>query len=363
MKKMLIAGLAIVVFGCTKPSGYKIEVSLDGATGKMFIEKRDGGKFVAIDTAEVVNGVSVFEGKVDFPDQVYLSLEGKNQRGVFFIENVAMNVTGHIDSLRKIKVTGSPLNDEYFAIRAKMDEVSERGRAKYREYESAVQSGDTAKASGLMKEVELVFSEQDTIIMQFIRNNPGSWITPVFLSQVQYSKDMEELESMVNSLDPKLAVVPSIIRIKEHIEAMKKVAVGQIAPDFTQNDPKGNPVRLSDVYSKNAFTLIDFWASWCGPCRQENPNVVAAFNTYKGKGFGIIGVSLDQDSARWIKAIADDKLDWTQVSDLKYWQNEAASLYAVNSIPSNFLVDKTGKIIARNLREKALHEKLAELLP
>jgi peroxiredoxin len=185
----------------------------------------------------------------------------------------------------------------------------------------------------------------------------------MFLSQIQYSKDAVELEAMVNALDPRLAVVPSIVRMREHIDAMKKVAIGQIAPDFSQNDQSGKPVRLSDVYSKNEYTLIDFWASWCGPCRQENPNVVAAFNAYKGKGFGIIGVSLDQDTARWIKAIADDKLDWPQVSDLKFWQNEAASMYAVNSIPSNFLVDKTGKIIARNLRERALHEKLAELLP
>jgi peroxiredoxin len=362
MKKLCVIGLIAIAFGCSKPSGYKIEVALKGATGKMFLEQRENGKFVAKDSAESVNGVAVFDGKVDFPDMYYLTTGGKNKT-VLFVENTNVNVTGNVDSLRAIKVTGSPVNGEYQGVMAELNRINETGLAKYKEYQDAVQVGDTIKAKPIKEEVEKIFAEQDSVLFRFIKNNPASWVTPYFLSQVQYSKDAEELESMVNALDAKLAVVPSVIRMKEHIEVLKKVSVGQTAPDFTQNDRDGNPVKLSDVYSKNQYTLIDFWASWCSPCREENPNVVAVFKDFKGKGFGVIGVSLDKERENWIKAIVDDKLDWTQVSDLKYWQNEAAAMYAINSIPSNCLVDKTGKIIAHNLRGEVLRKKLEELLP
>ena len=199
--------------------------------------------------------------------------------------------------------------------------------------------------------------------MDFVRNNPASWVTPLYLPQVQNMMETDELDSLVKRLDPKLAVVPAVINLKERLVKLRKVAEGQIAPDFTMNDPDGNPVKLSDVYAKNKYTLIDFWAAWCGPCRQENPNVVAVYNEFSPKGFSVFGVSLDQDQDRWIKAIEDDKLTWAHVSDLKYWQNEAAGLYAVNSIPANFLVDNTGKILARNLRGEDLRKKVAELLP
>lgn len=364
MKKlMLFAALLGVLFGCTKPEGYQVEVALNGASGKVFLEQRRDGNFVPVDTAEVVDGVAVLKGKVEFPDMYYLSVEGSNQKGILFVENVVMKVTGSVDSLRFIKVSGSPVNDEYQVIREELDQDNKAGMAKYQEYQQALQSGDTVNASRLMEEVKAIFDGQEQKLVGFVKNNKSSWVTPLFLTQVQQSMEVEALDSLVNGLDPKLSVVPAVVDMKERIAKLKRVAVGQTAPDFTQNDPEGNPVKLSEVYAKNAYTLIDFWAAWCGPCRQENPNVVAVYNDYKSKGFGVFGVSLDQDRERWLKAIEDDKLDWPHVSDLKYWQNEAASLYGVNAIPANFLVDRNGTIIARNLREQALRDKVAELLP
>jgi peroxiredoxin len=363
MKKIFGIGLVALILGCANPDGYKIDVVLKGGEGKAFLEQRVGGASVPKDTAVFKNGVAVFKGKVEYPDLYILHMEGSDQRTILFVENAAFKITGKADSLQAVKITGSPVNDDYQSIRSELEKDNKVAMSKYQEYQAAAQAGDTVKASALMQEVQSLFNATEKKILGFVKNNPASWVTPLFLAQMEPSLSPEQLDSLLSGLDPKLSVTTAVIDLKERLNKVKKVAIGQIAPDFAQNDPSGNPVRLSDIYSKNEYTLIDFWAAWCGPCRQENPNVVAAYTTFKAKGFGIFGVSLDQDHDRWVKAIEDDKLVWTQVSDLKYWQNEAARNYAINSIPANFLVDKTGKIIARNLRGEELFKKLAELLP
>ena len=150
--------------------------------------------------------------------------------------------------------------------------------------------------------------------------------------------------------------------LKEHVETVAKTAVGKKFIDFTLNTPDGKPVKLSDFIAANNYTLIDFWASWCGPCRMEMPNVVAAYAKYKAKGFGIVGVSLDNDVESWKKAIKDLNITWPQMSDLKGWQCEGAALYGVRAIPATLLVSKDGTIVARDLRGEDLEAKLAELM-
>ncbi|MCK7560067.1 AhpC/TSA family protein [Chitinophaga sedimenti] len=162
------------------------------------------------------------------------------------------------------------------------------------------------------------------------------------------------------TLTPAVRKSKHAARISGYLASQKAQALNVAADDFTQNDTKGKPVKLSSFRGK--YVLVDFWASWCGPCRQENPNVVAAYNKYKDKNFTVLGVSLDEDRNDWLKAIAADKLQWTQVSDLRGWQNKVAQQYGVRSIPANFLVDPQGKIVARNLRGMDLDAKLDELL-
>jgi len=164
----------------------------------------------------------------------------------------------------------------------------------------------------------------------------------------------------LNSLDPALKAGKAGVEISNHLKKEKKTSLGALAPDFSLSDTSGKKVSLSSL--KGKYVLLDFWASWCGPCRQENPNVVEAYRTFKNKGFTVFGVSLDREKKNWLKAIKDDNLTWSHVSDLKFWSSEAAVLYGITAIPRNFLLDPQGRIIARDLRGPALIEKLNEVM-
>jgi peroxiredoxin len=363
MKKYVVLILGIALFACSKKQpGFNINVKLEGAEGKILLEQRGSSSWIPVDTADIVEGIAILEGKTDIPGDYYLSVLGQRPKALIFVENAKMTVVGHADSLNTVVVTGSATHDEYAGLNAQINEITEKYMAMYQESRSAIAAGDTVKGREIMDEVERMYESTNTLREDFVKSHPASYVNPFLLSQIQYGKEVEELEALVGGLDAKLDSVPSILELKAQIVKLKKLAVGQQAPDFTQNDVNGNPIKFSDIYAQNELTLLDFWAAWCGPCRAENPNVVAVFNEFNKKGFTVFGVSLDREKDAWQKAIADDKLAWTQVSDLAYWQNEAAQMYAIQSIPSSLLVDKTGKIVAKNKRGDDLRAFVAETL-
>ena len=362
MRKILVLIAAVALFACSQQKGYKIKVELEGADGKVLLEKRGESSMIPVDTAEIVDGVAVFEGEVPFPQDYYLSVVGQRPKTIIFVENANMTITGKADSLQKVTVTGSETHSEYKELESQIRGISDEYMAMYQQSRQAAAEGDTAKAEELMEKVNELYESTNTIQKDFVRNHPGSYISPVILTNLQAVLEFEELDSLVSSLEPKLDSLVVIKNLKERLEQLRTVAVGQTAPDFTMNDPEGNPVKFSDIYSQNELTLLDFWAGWCGPCRQENPNVVAVYNDFKDEGFGVFGVSLDRTREDWLKAIESDKLTWPHVSDLSYWNNSAAKLYAVNSIPSNLLVDKNGKIVAKNKRGEELRETVSQIL-
>ncbi len=363
MKKYLVLILGLAVFACTqKKSGFEIEVMLEGAQGKVLLEQYNDGIWIPIDTADINDGVGVLSGEVEIPTEYYVSVAGQRPKAMLFVENSKIKVVGKVDSLNMVKVSGSKTHDEFEKVNAEILRISNEYMALYQEARTAASTGDTAKSRILMEKVNAMYESTNTIQEDFVKNNPASFAAPYYLSRIQHGIEVEELDALVSALDPQLDVVPSVIELKERVEVLKKLAVGQVAPDFTQNDPNGNPVKFSDIYSQNEVTLLDFWAAWCGPCRGENPNVVAVYNDYKDKGFTVFGVSLDREKDAWLKAIEDDGLAWTQVSDLAYWQNAAARMYAIQSIPSSLLVDKSGKIIAKNKRGNELRATVAGIL-
>jgi len=364
MKKALyFLTVLFLIASCASEKGYVVKGKIEGSDSIMFkLQKRVDGKVVTIDSAISKKGSFVMKaGAVEYPQQIQLVAIETNKRTSFYLENSVITVTGTLDSLFKADVTGSKTQDEYKGFVKSNKPLSDAYSKLYTEYTAANQSGNTARVAELEIIADSISKEMSALQKNFVKTNTSSYVTPSILASLSYEMEASEIEEIINSLDTSIAKVAQIVSLKERVAIMKTVAVGQKAPDFTMNDVNGTPVALSSKFGTKLL-LVDFWAAWCGPCRQENPNVVKVWKAFNKKGFDVYGVSLDQTKDAWLKAIADDNLTWTHVSDLQYWQNAAAKLYGVNSIPASFLLDETGTIIARNLRGDALYNKVNELL-
>lgn len=364
MKKMFLAVLAIMIMAsCSTNEHYVLKGNLEGAEGEfVYLKENSGGALANRDSTVIVNGSFEFEkGKVDVPSMYYLSVEGKRGSLGFFLENTEILISGHVDSLYNASIEGSMSQKLYDAYNDGLDPFYEKSSSLYQEYRAAMEEGNTELAEQISEQRKSVDQDIESYQQDFIKSNPSSVVVPVVLRSISYGLDANQLEEYLDAMDATLDENQIVKELRIRVEALKKVEIGRVAPDFTMNDVDGEAVTLSEIEGYKIL-LIDFWAAWCGPCRRENPNVVAVYNDFHKAGFDVLGVSLDNEKEAWLKAISDDQLTWTHVSDLGGWSNSAAKLYAVNSIPANFLIDAEGKIIAKGLRGEDLRAEVERLL-
>ncbi|WP_293305987.1 TlpA disulfide reductase family protein [Pedobacter sp. UBA5917] len=370
MKKIIISILAccpVLAFAQTGNFTLSGQINNADKAAKAFLIYK-----AKTDSVTLNDGKFVFNGQLDEPAMATLLISHKGKglnaskkngdRLNFYLEGKTLQLTP-VDSIAKSKVLNSIINDENNELSKMLAENSAKFSKTYNSYLALPNEEKESPKyqTELQKQFGKIEDEKKEIQAAFIKAHPNSIIS---LSA------LKDYAGMVPDGDATLAVFAFLSKdiresaagkkFEEVLKTAAKLGIGKMAPDFSAPDTADKSVSLSSY--KGKYVLVDFWASWCVPCRAENPNLVKSYNRFHQKGLEVLGVSLDQKKENWVKAIQEDGLTWAHVSDLKYWKSDIAKLYQVNAVPQNYLIGPDGKIIAKNLRGEALNVKLAEIL-
>ncbi len=370
MKKLISLLLAVAPVMAFAQENFTIKAQIAPASGatKALISYRSGDKVISDSTA-ITNGAFTFSGQV--PDITMARLLVKYNKpaqkkqdinSVYLVSGTTL--INSTDSLSKATISGTKVNEDAENYEKFMKPVNDARSALYAEYYAAPEDKRKSKEFGAYIDkkddsISTVEGKQDSL---YILGHNDSYMSLQALRGMGGAyPDYAKLQPKFDMLSAGLRASKAGVKYQDYLNILKNVSVGKIAPDFAQADTNGNVVKLSSFRGK--YVLLDFWASWCGPCRAENPNVVKAFNSFKGKNFTILSVSLDRPGKKdaWLQAIHKDHLEWNHVSDLKFWDNDAAKLYGIQAIPQNLLLDPDGKIIAKDLFGDDLEKKLGEI--
>ncbi len=375
MKKLLIVfSIFISIVACNqKPEGYTIEGTLTGEVAegtKVYLRKQgEKNQPVDVDTTMVENGVFTFTGQAGTPEIHYIFVGDLKGYTAIVLENGAIELNAQKDSLGLAEIKGTPQNEMLAAYFKERQAMSGKGMAIQEDMQAANASRDQAVMSSLNDEMRDFQEEYKNFEIDFVKANPNALISVLLLEKAiaQRTVEPKDVQGLYDAFSPEMKETEVAKKISDQLEAINKKAenakateIGMPAPEFKAPGLNGEPLELKNMLGK--ITLVDFWAAWCKPCRNENPNVVAVYNKYHDKGLNIVGVSLDRTIEAWKKAIEDDGLTWNHVSDINPLNTPVAQLYNVDAIPAAFLLDENGVIIAKNLRGPALEAKVAELL-
>lgn len=361
MKKYLIPLFLIFFVACSthKQDGYKISGEITGEIPEelVFLKTQKDNKEVTLDSSKFVDGKFLFSGKVELPEMYYITIGNQNPIPLF-VENTLITIKANIDSLSKAEIVGSKINDKYLAYQTASLVFNAEMMKIYNQMKS---TEDENLINDFNSKLDSLYEAKISFTKAYVKDNGNSVIAPFLISKrLIYSLELKELEELTNIIAPEIKNSVYTKTLIERIELLRKLQAGMPAPEFTQNNTVGKPVSLTDFRGK--YLLIDFWASWCGPCRRANPTVVKVYKKYSKKNFTVLGISMDDNKENWLKAIEDDGLIWEQVSTLEGWKNPVGKLYGVNSIPHAILIDPDGKIVKRGVHAEELDEILKDLL-
>lgn len=363
MKKLLLSlcTAVIILTACDNQPKFSIQGVVEQGEAEQALLLKAGKDGVdTLAKADIKNGKFTLTGRVEKDDFAVIIINPVQKRGGIYLENAKYNANIKLDSVNAVFVTGTDnqaILNKFNALDTKVYHKLEKLRPLYA---AAMESKDEKKAEKIAKDFEDFSNAMRDETTKLIEANLNSPIAAYKIFGERNQIEFAKVEELYNKLNDDVKNTESAKRLNEFITKSKAVSVGQIAPDFTQKNTEGKDVSLHSIKAK--VKIVDFWASWCGPCRAENPNVVNIYKKYHKKGLEILGVSLDEKEDAWKKAIKDDKLTWLHVSDLKGWRNAVAQKYNVNAIPAMFVLDENNKIVAKNLRGKELENKIAELL-
>jgi len=320
------------------------------------------------ETPTIIDSVVIKEGKFAFEvnlENEEIGLVALSNDIVFpvVLEKGALKMKADLNNLSGYTIEGTPSNDMYRTFRKKDIQFTAAQEKIYREYVDAQLNGqlNAAKEAEIKARYDEKAKSRNDNVEKCIQQNRSSLVSLMVLMQMQYDLSKEKLVELVDAIPANFDNVGAVRALKKEVATIKNTAVGQPLIDFTLPDTEGKNQVLSKLISGSKVVVLDFWASWCGPCRSENPHVVELYKKYKDRGLQIVGVSLDTRKEKWLEAIKDDTLNWIHLSDLNGWKSSAAALYGVKSIPATFILSN-GKIVARDLRGAELDKKIEELL-
>ena len=336
--------------------------------GKLVILERldDSLGPIKVDSAKVKEGKFTFKGKILEPSMHSLRVETVQSSSYIVIENGEIDIDIIKDSVFQNKMSGTYNNDQLFEFNKKGIENEKKKKDFGKKYQATFLLAQNKKDTVTMKDIRTKYENLEksfkTEIEGYIKEHPKALISALLIGSLfnEFEPNMTKIETLYNGLDKSIKDSKAGKSIVKNIKEFKTVKEGRRAPEFAAPNPEGKKVTLKESLGK--VTIVDFWASWCGPCRKENPNMVALYNEFHDKGLNIIGVSLDDEADKWKEAIAKDKLAWTQVSNLKKWKDPIAIQYGVESIPKTYVLNSFGVVVAKDLSGEALKAKIIELL-
>lgn len=373
MKKITLVAIVAIMASCNGiiGDGYKISGEIKGLTNgtNVYLDREDEKLgIVTVDTVKVLGGKFSFKGKAKEPEMHSIRFDNPQTGFAIVVESGNIKVTGVKDSIPNAKLTGTDNNDELQSFNKNAQKMQKKminfEKENMATIQKAQQTNDTVAINKLKKQYEVIQKEFTAETYKYVETHPKSFLSVLIIKGMlrDFEPNFDKIKKYYDGLDESVKKLKPGRVIRTKLDGLDAVAVGKKAPDFSAPNPDGKMISLKESLGK--VTIIDFWASWCQPCRKKSPEFLALYNEFHNKGLNFIGVALEQKGQRvqWKEAIAKDKLPWVHVSNLQYWQDPIALKYSVEGIPSTFLLDKNGIIVAKNLDMVQLKAKVSELL-